>query len=118
METSREGGLLQESEKDVVFKKLQRLHIAATIFMGVQTVAYAVVGADVHVNPSVGMPKTCNGPICEANLKTLGETNPIWIITLFVCLAACDHLVTTIISYTNPFLAKYWLFDVESNPLR
>jgi hypothetical protein len=118
MENSSGAGLLNETERDGVFKKLQRLHLVATIFMGVQAIAYGAVGADVHVDPSVGMPKTCNGPICDANLKTLGETNPIWIITLFVVLAAFDHLITTIISYTYPDIAKFWLFTVESNPLR
>ena len=105
-------------DKEKVFTKLRVLHLTAAIFMGIQTIAYGVVGADVQINPTVGMPKTCEGPICEPNMKILVERNPIWIITLFVALACFDHLVTTLVSYFFPATVKYWLFEVKSNPLR
>lgn len=105
-------------EKDVIFGRLQKIHIAAALFMGVQTIAYGAVGASVQVKPTVGFPTSCEGPICEPDMKILGEVNPIWIITLFVAMASFDHLVTFIISRTHSDLCKHWLFDIESNPLR
>ena len=58
------------------------------------------------------------GPICQPDMKTLGNTNPIFLIPLFCALACVDHLASWAYMYAYPDNAKYWLFVVGSNPFR
>lgn len=132
-------------DKESSFIRLKRLHLAAgeiflmmlniftlfisslksaiffkskAIFMGVQFIAYIATDATVHVNPTVGFPTSCDGPICSPSMKILGQTNPVWLIALFVALASFDHFVTWIVCHFYEDNAKHWLFNLESNPLR
>ena len=105
-------------EKDDQFYRLKRMHLAAAVFMGVQVIAYAVTDASVSVKPTVGFPTTCEGPICEPDMRVIAERNPVFLITLFVALACGDHLVTWLVAHFRPEYARHWLFNVQSNPLR
>lgn len=110
---------LNDEEKSVVFKKIQKLHLVAALFMGVQTIAYGAVGANARVKPTVGFPTDCeDGPVCSPDMKILGETNVIWLITFFVALASFDHFITWCFSKLREREAKYWLFIRQSNPFR
>ena len=107
-----------DAENENTFFKLKKLHLAAAIFMGIQTIAYGCVNASVHVKPTVGFPTSCNGPICEPDMRVIAERNPIFLIVLFVALASFDHIVTWVVAHRHQELAMHWLFEVQSNPLR
>eukprot|EP01035_Chromulina_nebulosa_P036476 gene36476-49129_t len=115
-------------ENEKVFKKIKWLHLAAFLFMGIQTIAYGAVGASVNVMATVAFPVYCNkstSTTCYGtfdttpNQRNLGSSNPIWLITFFVALASFDHLVCFLLCHLKPELSKKWLFTgMGANPLR
>lgn len=110
------------------FNTIKWLHFAAFCFMGIQTLAYGAVGAELQVVPTVGFPVYCNKEIipneCGGSWNTtpyakkLPAINPIWLMTFFVCLAAFDHLVTWLYMVYKPESARFWIYTAQSNPLR
>jgi hypothetical protein len=114
-----EGEAAVAAERLRIGRRTRTLHVVAAVFMGVQAIAYGAVGASATVKPTVGFPQNCeNGPICDPGMKILGETDPVWLIILFVSLAAFDHLVTAAYAYAFEASALRWLFVVRSNPFR
>jgi hypothetical protein len=113
---TEEGYTTEERQR---FTKLHRLHLAAAVFMGIQTIAYGAAGADASVSPTVGFPIDCqDGPICTPNMKVYSDQDPVFLIILFVALSSFDHFVTWGIAYLYPDIAMKWLFRYQSNPLR
>lgn len=107
------------NEETPRFKRILYLHLAAAIFMGIQTLAYGGIGIrDTKVNPSVGFPIFTKGPMGFPSLKLLPTMNPLWIIVLFCALASADHLVSFLFGYFKPKEAMIMIFEVKSNPLR
>ena len=106
------------SSRESTFRTLKWLHFAAFLFMFIQTIAYGVIGADIDVQPTTGFPGVCGGPLCRPELQVYESNNPIWTITLFVALAAFDHLVCFLVAVIWPGTAQWWLFVAKSNPLR
>ena len=104
--------------EEKAFVTIKWLHFWACLFFLVQTIAYSAVNTKAMVNPSIGKPTGCDGPICFTTLKHLGEINSIFIIPLFVALAFFDHLVSFLICHFYEKSAKFWIFNVGSNPLR
>lgn len=105
------------------FTKILRLHLAAAIFMGIQTIAYGIASKDTTVNtyPTIGIQTVaiyCNGPICPPQTKQLKSMDPLFLIVLFVALASFDHFVCYFYGWKYPKEAKYWLFTVGANPFR
>lgn len=101
------------------FIKIKWLHFSAFLFFLIQTIIYSAINVDSKVNPTIGqVDSNCNGPACYTTLKYLGETNPIFLIPLFVALACFDHLICYLICQFYQDTAKFWLFTVGSNPLR
>mmetsp|Transcript_32457 Transcript_32457/g.44487 ORF Transcript_32457/g.44487 Transcript_32457/m.44487 type:complete len:315 (+) Transcript_32457:138-1082(+) len=124
---SSDGNLIKVLDVEKTFSTIKWLHFAAFIFMGIQTIAYGAAGRTVNLNidATVGFPVYCNSAIqsCSAfnkqpNVKNLGSSNPIWLITLFVALASFDHLVSFLYGHYYAASAKEWLFVICSNPFR
>jgi hypothetical protein len=93
--------------------------------MFIQTIAYIAANVSVKVMASVGFPAYCNSEFENCGTydtkpfsKNLGAFHPIFLIILFVALASADHLISFLIAHYYPDTAKYWLFEVGSNPLR
>ena len=112
------GTLQEEEDRHRFFTRLLRLHFAAFVFMGIQAIAYGIIGTSSKVTPSTGFPASCQGPICQPGLENLHAFDATFFVILFVVLAALDHLLTCIIAYNYPITAKYWLFEIGSNPIR
>jgi len=112
------GTLQEEEERHRLYTRLMRLHFLASIFMGIQAIAYGIIGTSSKVTPSVGFPSSCQGPICQPDLETLPSFDATSFVVIFVALAAVDHLLTCVIAYNYPITTKFWLFLIGSNPLR
>jgi hypothetical protein len=70
-------------ENSKIFGRLKAVHAAAAVFMGIQTIAYGAVGASAYVQPTVGFPTECNGPICSPDIKILGKKNAVFKLVVF-----------------------------------
>ena len=108
--------LTPDEEKQ--FTTIKWLHFYAGLFFLVQTIVYSAVDVDISVNPSIGINVNCDGPICPTSIKYLGSVNPIFLIPLFTALACADHVVSFLVCWLQDHLAKQYLFEVGSNPLR
>lgn len=114
------------SVKDKKFNTIRKMHFWAAIFFLIQTIAFAVVKANIKITPTVGFPMYCDRTLVDCagsfdsqpSLKFLGTTNPIWLIPLFTALASFDHFVSYFFCLRYTELTKLWLFDIQSNPFR
>jgi len=101
------------------FTRLHHLHLAAAVFMGIQTIGYGAAGANASVSPTVGFPIDCqDGPICTPHMRIFNDQDPVFLIILFVALSSFDHFVTWGFAYLYPDIAMKWLFRFQSNPFR
>lgn len=122
--TVTEGGETSKNRYNTVFN----LHVAAFVFMGIQSIAYGAIDVDLTTLPTVGFPVYCNQQIpgndcggtwnSTPGLQKLPEQAPIWLMCFFVVLASFDHLVTAVYAHLYPESAKWWLYVAQSNPFR
>jgi hypothetical protein len=117
---------LDGDAKSKKFNTIKWLHFGAAIFFLIQTIAFGAVDANISIVPTVGFPTYCNELFekcpgafdSKPFLKYLKATNPIWLIPLFTALASFDHFVSYFLCVRYAELAKLWIFDIQSNPLR
>jgi len=114
-----------EENRDEIFRRLQRLHLAAAIFMGIQAVAYGIAAGNTTATtiPSVsfqagGSDDFCEALTCEVNIRGLKKFNAIFLVPLFVALASADHIACYLYSVYFESSARTFLFELRSNPLR
>lgn len=117
-QASVDGAPVLSSVEEKEFTTIKWLHFYAGLFFFIQTIVYAVVDVDIKVNPTIGVNNNCEGPICPSSLKYLGEVNPIFLIPLFTALASADHIISFLICWFKDRLAKQFLFEIGSNPIR
>lgn len=127
MKGNEERVAMLVNAKELQFQKIKKLHLAAFIFMGIQTIAYGAAqsNVDLTIIMTVGFTRSRDHQIenCSMwnsmpNLKQIGDWNPIWLMTFFVVLASFDHLCCYVYMCNYAESAKQWLFNIRSNPLR
>lgn len=106
-------------DQEKQFTTIKRLHLAAAIFMLIQTIAYIVVDADATASPSVGFTDRddTTGHIIPA-VRSLRQFNPIFLVPLFTGLASLDHFISAGVCYKWADTARHWIFVRRNNPIR
>eukprot|EP00475_Leptophrys_vorax_P040744 TRINITY_DN7605_c0_g1_i1.p1 TRINITY_DN7605_c0_g1~~TRINITY_DN7605_c0_g1_i1.p1 ORF type:complete len:266 (-),score=48.49 TRINITY_DN7605_c0_g1_i1:244-1041(-) len=100
-------------------KKVLYLHLAAAIFMTIQTIAIFVIPLSVSIPQTVGFPsRASNGPLSSPMVKQVYTINPKYLIGAFLALASIDHWICTLIGFLRAELFARYLLDKEANPLR
>jgi hypothetical protein len=117
--------VVEEVDEESIFQRLKKLHGIAAIFMGVQAIAYGAVcgSSSASTIPTVGFQGEdnadyCDGLACDINVRGLGKADSLFLMPLFVALAAFDHIVCYLYATYYAESAKHWIFNIKSNPFR
>uniref|UniRef100_A0A7S3YL59 Uncharacterized protein n=1 Tax=Lotharella globosa TaxID=91324 RepID=A0A7S3YL59_9EUKA len=109
---------VEKAETDT--RGLKWWHLAATIFMGLQSIVINISPIDTKFPSAVGFPDRSNaqGALGSINVRRWASTDVQGLITAFLALAAADHLICTIIGFVSPDTFGYWFCTKGANPLR
>lgn len=109
---------------DSIFNRLQNLHLAAAIFMGIQAIMYGAITGNTTASttPTVSFQgsgnEDCDNLSCDIKIRGLGDWDALWLMPFFVALASADHWICWIYSKVYPESTKEWIFVIKSNPFR
>jgi len=119
--------MLEEKESSPASQKpetdtrgLKWWHLAATIFMGVQSIVINASPIDTNFPSTVGFPDFSNnqGALGTVDVRRWASTDVQGLITSFLVLAAVDHLICTVIGFVSPDTFGWWFCIKGANPLR
>lgn len=105
---------------DKEIQRLKWLHLAAAIFMGIQTIAMPFVGLKTTVPLVTGFPDDAvrDGPVGVPALQKVDNFYILVLLNLFIGLAALDHIIVSLIAFLAPDTFYEYLGRRNTNPIR